>query len=148
MSQWTHVSGCIRVDGIPQMGIVPDLPRLLGRPSTRHHEMEMGKRYVESENMPNGSEGSIQYEIIVAGTGMVYRTIAIWGDLRDFGDAADLKAIDDWFERVVKGCLMVRAAHLLVEKEYGERYLLIAGGGENNENKTISRIDLPEKVDA
>jgi hypothetical protein len=141
MSQWTHVSGVIRVDGIPAMGIVPNLESLLGSPSSDDYERP-------ASNIPSGSEGSIQYRVLTVGKGLVFQTVAIWGDLRDFGES-DSSEIDAWFEKIVgaarkenirKSCLMLRAAHLLVEVEGGIRYLLVLN--EDNDDKIIQRIEL------
>lgn len=72
MSQWTHVSGCIRIDGLPE----------------------------------------------------------------------DTKEIDDWFTRIVQSVPILRAAHLLIEVEYGARYMLIAEDGK------VERVALATKADS
>lgn len=138
MSQWTHVSGCIRVDGMPQ--IIPlsdpshDITGALGIPSS--NDWLPGRRYREAKDIPGGSEGSIQYAITDAGNGLVWKTVAIWGDLRDFG-IEDTPQIDAWFARIVDSPLMLRAAALLVEIEGNSSYLLLAEG-----KGTVRRIEL------
>lgn len=138
MSQWTHVSGCIRIDGIPQiLGIgIPshDYVALLGRPSSEPNGI---MKYDAGENIPGGSEGTIQYAVNDAGDGLVWKTVAVWGDLRDFG-AEDTPEIDAWFARIVTSPLMLRAAHLLVEVESGPRYLLVA------DERAVRRVALEE----
>ena len=139
MSQWTHVSGSIRIDGFPQMGIVPNLRALLGTPSTDAFQWDGNGKWVEAKDIPSGSEGSIQWKDIRAGDGLVYVTVAVWGDLRDFG-SADTPEIDAWFEKIVTAAgekALIRAAHLLVEVEGGSRYVLVATDGK------VSRIEVP-----
>jgi hypothetical protein len=64
----------------------------------------------------------------------VWKTVAIWGDLRDF-DANDCAEIDAWFARIVASDLMLRDAHLVVETR-GAHYMLIA------EDKAVRRVEL------
>lgn len=137
MSQWTHVSGVLRVDGIPQLGMTPNLRAILGTPSSNPFG-DPDEPYRHAERIPSGSEGSIQYAINDAGDGAVWKTVGVWGDLRDFGDE-DVHEIDAWFlsiveasrgENIARTKLILRAAHLLVEVEGGMRYVLIANDGE------------------
>lgn len=147
MSQWTHVSGCLRVDGMPQMGLVADIRAILGTPSGEYD----AKPYEEGSNIPGGSEGTIQYAINAAGDGLVWKTVAIWGDLRDF-DLDDCAEIDTWFARIVAASdmpqqkqtrLMLRAFHLVVRVEYGQSYLLICeDGAEFDSPKTVRRVNI------
>lgn len=137
MSRWTHVSGCIRLDGMPQIMRMPDIEEILGTPSSNLFLEHEAEPYRTPQNIPSGSEGSIQYAVIDAGTGLVYKTVAVWGDLRDFG-AEDASEIDLWFSRIVARWPIIRAAHLLVEVEYGVRYLLVA------EEKDVRRVQLSE----
>lgn len=118
MSQWTHVSGCIRIDGMPSLGLTVDLEKLLGRQRTWEDEHD-------AENIPKGSEGSIRWKEIRAGDGMVFYTVAIWGDLRDFGPA-ECEKIDAWFTRIVTTpSVMFRDAVLHVSPEYHNSYILV-----------------------
>jgi hypothetical protein len=122
------------------MGLIPNWKALFGTPS--------GDDSGQSKDIPSGSEGSIQYEGIRAGDGLVWLTVAIWGDLRDFGEK-DTRVIDEWFERIVAAArkenighsrLILRAAHLFVEVESGMRYLLVLN--EDDDDKTVQRIEL------
>lgn len=147
MSIWTHVSGCIRVDGMPQLGAgvlrdpTHDYKAVLGTPSTNawldDPTQPIGQEYENGKNIPAGSEGTIQYAVIDAGNGLVWKTIAVWGDLRDYG-AADTREIDEWFQRIVSSPLMLRSAELLVETENDIRYLLVADVFE----KSVRRVVL------
>jgi hypothetical protein len=141
VSQWTHVSGCIRFDGLPQMGIVADLKKIMGEPSGPYD----AEPYFDGRNIPGGSEGTIQYAATKAGDGLVWMTVAVWGDLRDFG-LKDTPEIDAWFDRIAQAPppVMLRSAHLLVEVEYGGRYVLIAEG----DGKPVRRVELPMEIPA
>jgi len=110
MSTWTHVNGCIRVDGIPGLGLPGDtlasIRDILGTP------VSYEQRKPVSNPLPTGSEGSFTYKIIRAGDGLVMWTIPIWGDLRDYDD---VEAIEQWFEGVIHSGVMIRSAVLEVE---------------------------------
>jgi len=113
MSTWTHINGCIRVDGVPGLGMPGDtvysMRRILG------DEVKFGVDAREVDNpLPTGSEGSFSYEIITAGGGLVMWTIPIWGDLRDYDDVDAIKA---WFKGVIHSGVLIRSAILEVEVE-------------------------------
>ena len=123
MSQWTHVNGCIRIDGIPNIEDNVDIKsirEILGI-TCRYNSPD--KRWKEC-NVPCGSEGSIQYKIIPAGDGLVLWTVAIWGDLRDFG-SKDVKKIRNWFKKITEESgLSIRSAILEIRIEYGKTIVL------------------------
>lgn len=144
MSQWTHVSGSIRVDGMPQIGmLIPRWPLVLGRQSTRIYD-GVGQTYDSggpASEIPKGSEGTLQYEVIEAGHGLVWKTIAVWGDLRDYGEdpERDIQHIQDWLQRVIGRLPMIRSAELVVSIEYGVTVLLWA------DDLVVRRVTLKEK---
>jgi len=123
MSQWTHVNGCIRIDGIPNIEDNVDIKsirEILGI-TCRYNSPD--KRWKEC-NVPCGSEGSIQYKIISAGHGLVLWTVAVWGDLRDFG-SKDVKKIRKWFKKITEESgLSIRSAILEIRIEYGKTIVL------------------------
>ena len=123
MSQWTHVNGCIRIDGIPNIEDNVDIKsirEILGI-TCRYNSPD--KRWKEC-NVPCGSEGSIQYKIIPAGHGLVLWTVAVWGDLRDFG-SKDVKKIRKWFKKITEESgLSIRSAILEIRIEYGKTIVL------------------------
>ena len=142
MSVWTHVSGILRVDGLPAAGLMANLGKLLGTPSSRFYD-DLGNE--RGSNIPGGSEGTLQYEVIHAGDGLVWKTVAIWGDLRDFGKGR-CHEINKWFVGIVdqgkesnipRSKLMLRSAHLMVETEDGLSYMLVA-----QQDHTVRRLDL------
>ena len=119
MSVWTHVAGCIRVDSfrfMPQ----PDFKKIFVK--------ELWDEKDEGEcNMPNGSEGSLDYRIIRNPDAMSAYTIAIFGDLRDFGKE-DKEELVNWWNRVLNECGMIRQAVLQVIFEDSEEPLILQSG--------------------
>ena len=121
MSQWTHVNGCIRLDGLP--GIVPEntienVCKLMGNCVSFNDESDLWDRC----NVPCGSEGSLKYEVLEIDKGLVWLTIPIWGDLRDFHSIEEIRT---WFEKIVLSeNVMVRSAVLEVHIEYTATYVL------------------------
>lgn len=122
MSVWTHVNGCIRIDGLELGGMV--------RPSENEVSAALGNTvdFDDPEvkwdacTVPRGSEGSLKYRLMKVGDGLVLWTIPVWGDLRDYDDTS---AIKEWFEKVTttKGFL-IRDAVLQVTTEGREPVVL------------------------
>ena len=84
MSTWTHVVGAFRVDGIPSMPGCFKKPQLHIR-------------------APEGSEGPLDYDMKVYGTGLTWLRVMVWGDLRDFDDEQE---IVNWLDKVCAGCML------------------------------------------
>ena len=112
MSTWTHVCGCIRIDGIP--GLSPGWPEesvreIIGITCA----FEDNEAAWDKCSVPCGCEGSLQYEVISAGEGMVLWTVPIWGDLREYEDISEIKG---WFEKIVYSSgLIIRSAILEIQ---------------------------------
>ena len=121
MSTWTHVSGCIRVDSFSFMP-QPDFKKIFVK--SLWNEKDEGEC-----NMPNGSEGSLDYRIIrnPDPDAMSAYTIAIFGDLRDFGKE-DKEELVNWWNRVLNECGMIRQAVLQVIFEDSEEPLILQTG--------------------
>ena len=121
MSTWTHVSGCIRVDSFSFMP-QPDFKKIFVK--NLWNEKDEGEC-----NMPNGSEGSLDYRIIRNPNpdAMSAYTIAIFGDLRDFGKE-DKEELVNWWNRVLNECSMIRQAVLQVIFEDSEEPLILQSG--------------------
>lgn len=121
MSTWTHVSGCIRVDSFPFMP-QPDFKKIF-----------IKKLWDEKDdgecNIPSGSEGSLDYRIIRNPDphAMSTYTVVIFGDLRDFGKD-DRNEIEEWWNRVLKECGMIRQAVLQVIFEDEKEPLILQSG--------------------
>lgn len=121
MSVWTHIAGCIRVDSLPFMQ-QPDFKKIFVK--------ELWDEKDEGEcNMPNGSEGSLDYRIVRNPNpdAMSAYTVLIFGDLRDFGKG-DRNEIEEWWNRVLKECGMIRQAVLQVVFEDEKEPLILQSG--------------------
>lgn len=98
MSQWTHVVGCIRIDGLPKIDpqtyTIENIKQILG-------PICLFGDWNENSTLPIGSEGSLQYEIIEYYSGLPWVVIPIWGDLRDFGPG-DTPGIIEWWKNILK----------------------------------------------
>jgi len=101
MSQWTHVAGIIRIDGLFIPGVDEKIPNLGNTCQFEDDESVWGLC-----DVPCGSEGSLYTSLYInPDTSMLARYVAtIWGDLRDWGSVAgDTEVIVDYFNRIVKG---------------------------------------------
>lgn len=128
MSEWTHVVGAIRVDGLPGLTAnVKDIYKALG-PTNLWDEDN------ENSTLPVGSEGSLSYSIKEYDKGLPWVIITIWGDLRDY-DFNDAEGIKVWWKELLPKFLIVRDAILHVECEDGQHFILRkedASWGENS----------------
>ena len=118
MSQWTHVCGCIRVDAI--RGLMGDTPSTLQKKLGRIVEYE-DEDY--ETTLPCGSEGSIQYDIIVNPhkEDLAAYVVPIWGDLRDYSNVEEIK---NWFNGVCDSIVMIRDAVISIDVEYGTQEIV------------------------
>lgn len=102
MSQWTHIAGVIRIDAIRHGN---------GRDMQQHKALKelfrtwsYGDRNSKRAkcNVPYGSEGSIQVKIVPGEEdSLAAYAILLWGDLRDFGDAEDIKNLKKWWKHII-----------------------------------------------
>lgn len=106
MSNWTHVAGIIRVDGL---GFV-DFDKLLGKECLWESPEEVwdDMRNNPDDYLPMGSEGSLQKSVWINPNehSLAAYTVSIFGDLRDHNSA---KEIVDWFKKKCEG-LWIRNA--------------------------------------
>ncbi len=112
MSQWTHVNASIRFDGMKGMTPDPDPGHTVSFDSP-------GQAWDECD-VPCGSEGSLQYQMTEVGDGLTRFTAAIWGDLRDYSDVAEIEA---YLARITTG-QMIRSGVAEIRVEYGETKVL------------------------
>jgi hypothetical protein len=118
MSTWTHVVGCLRIDGLPKID-----PKF----SVNHIQRTLGPMCLfddywhDESTLPCGSEGSLQYKIIEYYTGLPWIAIAIWGDLRDYESE---QPIEDWWNALLKKFDFVRDGCLRIEVEKREPKIL------------------------
>lgn len=125
MSTWTHAAGIIRIDDYNAIGggRGVDLSTVFKR-DTWYNPSKDG-----TTNLPKGSEGSLDVEIIERkedDTSEYMKTVAIFGDLRDF-DKEQAESIKEWWKtipfRLKRGCA-IREAVIRVYPEDGEAFVL------------------------
>lgn len=113
MSNWTHVAGIIRVDGL---GFV-DFDKLLGKECLWESPEEVwdDMRNNSDDYLPMGSEGSLQKSVWINPDehSLAAYTVSIFGDLRDHNSA---KEIVDWFKKKCEG-LWIRNAVITAQNE-------------------------------
>ncbi len=122
MSVWTHVAGIIRVDGLRSDDTKPDWDKIIGKELGWGDPHEIWDDYDKNPEafMPCGSEGSLKKVIWENPnkSSLASYTVSIFGDLRDYGDLAEIKK---WFERVCSK-LWVRNAVITAECELGSNF--------------------------
>ena len=122
MSLWTHVAGLIRIDDLRVYGLpAKDSIEDCFIANTWHKPNENG-------NLPTGSEGSLDVEIIRRKhDGQEYMvTVALWGDLRSYGNK-EAETIKDWWKQIPEKLgdgRWIRQAVLEVNCEEGLEYTL------------------------
>jgi len=155
MSQWTHVAGVIRIDGMPfvvglnQEQERAEIHKMVG--NTCSYDDDAPKW--DACNVPCGSEGSLQYsysfadhdeatEGFIASTSLSRSAIAIWGDLRDYDNENE---IIEWFKGTLakfqpnhpenKGLFSIRDALLSIEVEgQGKKAVCVWNAGKKKMN--------------
>lgn len=148
MSQWTHVAGIIRLDSIGATllrGNKDEITRQVKEAAEKilGYTVKFDSPAEQPCTVPTGSEGSLQYEVVhTGGDGeLAWGHVAIWGDLRDFGEE-DVPKITKWFEESllkmkprpgtqfankidqVVAAFSIRDAVLSVNVEYGLKRIL------------------------
>lgn len=99
MSAWSHVTGVIRIDGMPphfeddsQYYTIPELEKFIGK-SWNYDELIKFYRKnginiecpMKKGKLPYGSEGSVQYTLHqYCKSGLPWVVATFWGDLRDY----------------------------------------------------------------
>jgi hypothetical protein len=137
MSQWTHVTGCIRFDFLPGFGNPKaELSEAFGRTCEFDDPPSVWKLCT----VPCGSEGSVQYKIDRTGTGnsLAWGVVYVWGDLRHYQDAQEI------YEWLKKSCAnkAVRGCAVKIEIEYGKSYLVY------DTPIGLAMMELPETMEA
>ncbi len=127
MSQWTHICGCIRYNALRIANMpyntLSEIKGLVGNSVSFEDSVEKW----DACNVPCGSEGSIQFVFWANPSlnDLAAYTVAIFGDLRDFG-VEDVPKIKEWWERVTTGKdVMVRNAILEVCVEGDDKPIIL-----------------------
>lgn len=122
MSQWTHVVGAIRIDGVGPFteDHIKELRDVIGPVSTFDSP--------KPTSLPCGTEGSLEYIVHqycdADSNGFPWVVVPIWGDLRDYNTS---KPIIGWFESLMpklEDRWLVRDAVLKIEVE-GEEPVVV-----------------------
>ena len=120
MSQWTHVSGLIRIDAIPEIDGTTAQKIINSFGNTC--EYDDIPTVWDACTVPCGSEGSLDYSIKHTGDNhsLAWGEVSIWGDLRDY---EDYTAIYEW---VKKACepFMIRSCVVKIDVEYKGTYII------------------------
>jgi hypothetical protein len=118
MSNWTHVAGIVRVDGLRLNGEVKDFESIFGKEVEWESPGGLwDKAWEHPEHfLPMGSEGSLKMTVWVNPEDhcLASYTVSIFGDLRDHDDPDE---IINWFKEKCKS-LFVRNACITVENEW------------------------------
>jgi len=122
MSRWTHVAGIIRVDAIPIAPVMGSLKEV---------------RRIFSENIPEGSEGPLGFDIIPYPNyeyNVCFCMVVIWGDLRDFGSIEEIEQIVNWIEercrKLKEKYYIIRQGVVQIDDEYGNLVIMHTTGEE------------------
>lgn len=102
MSQWTHVAGVIRIDALRD-GDERDIQQHKALKELFRTWSYMDRDSKRNKcNVPYGSEGSIQVKIVPGEDhSLAAYVILLWGDLRDFGDAEDIRNLKKWWKNLI-----------------------------------------------
>lgn len=129
MSQWTHVTGCIRIDAL-DMIIGGDVEQELRNGFGKPVSFGGGKEAWDACTVPCGSEGSVQYEIVKTrkNNSLSWGLVYIHGDLRDYDNPHEILK---WLQRACRGTFIVRGCAVKVAVE-GVSSWMITNDNENN----------------
>ena len=111
MSQWTHIAGTIRIDCVDHEEVKEQIHNVLGQTWQYGDNVDPDTEYV-----PYGSEGSIQYTITENPDeySITAFVVTFYGDLRDYDNDAKIIA---WFEKVCDA-FYIRQATITIDVEY------------------------------
>jgi hypothetical protein len=116
MSQWTHVSGIIRIDDF--ISVIEE---------DNHVEERIENIIAKINNIPTGSEGPLEYDIVRTRTDneVCFGYIAVYGDLRDYENVDE---IYDWFDSLRKELsnnqIDIRSLCVKIDVEFKDSYII------------------------
>lgn len=119
MSNWTHVAGIARIDGIMPNGDTDAFAKHFGK-ECLWEDGDFDDAFKHPDDyLPMGSEGSLHMSVWVNPDPhcLAAYTVSIFGDLRDHHDPDE---IVEWFKKKLEG-LWVRNACIVVENERSGR---------------------------
>lgn len=160
MSRWTHVAGIVRVDAL--IGVLPGV-------TDDKSWMDSITRRLQ-KNPPTGSEGPVRIEAFARSS--ILETswgpdkenselprgfVAIWGDLRDFGEREQIESVTTWLNTAFLQKIVlvsgrppmlfpwVREAIVVVVDEANENSCRIVWSEEEQEEQFEIVWDKPER---
>ena len=137
MSQWTHVSGLIRIDAIPSIDgtTINEVEKHFGKTCT----YDDGSDAWDACTVPCGSEGSLRYKVERTGNSneLAWGTVSIWGDLRDYDN---FTAIYEWIKEACK-TYMIRSCMVKIDVEYQGSYIVTDTF--DGDKTTIEIMEIP-----
>jgi hypothetical protein len=142
MSQWTHVSGLIRIDAIPSVDgtTITKVENRFGKTCTYDDDSATW----DACTVPSGSEGSLQYEVKVTGEDSLrWGIVSVWGDLRDY---EDYTAIYEWVKKSCKP-FMIRSCMIKIDVEYKGTYIITDTFNRNTLVTNIKITEIPDDED-
>ena len=107
MSQWTHITGCLRID---------DMTKIFSNVSFIDDNFK--KSLIE--NSPQGSEGGLDFTFKKGKSGCTNTdNIFFYGDLRDFGekDLIKIEKFVKWIQDYLKDNVMIRQLDICCDIE-------------------------------
>ena len=134
MSIWTHVAGMIRVDH-NFFNIEEDDKSIEYKTQQALSKIfisSLYNKYNAKCNMPNGSEDSLQFKVILRDypNSVNVAQIAFWGDLRDYDYDKAKKEFKPWLKKVIKKLernkLNIRQLSFLVSPEDSNHQIVFA----------------------
>ena len=148
MSRWTHIAGTIRLDYIAftyeeQQAYVEKIKTIVGKQMI-YSDVMPEEEWNEAFNrpLPMGSEGSLQYEIVLGNPikstdeqridiDLTFCSVVFHGDLRDFGSTEDIEKTKAWFKSLLTiEELGIRQAVLTIDDERSNHITIITEYGE------------------
>lgn len=154
MSQWTHIVGMIRIDAMGNHGGVDPIIRKCFGNTCQYNDTS---KVWDECNVPCGSEGSLQYDVVYFGyketkgnihsSSISWGAVQIWGDLRNYDDHEE---IYQWVLKVVKKLekhhLYVRDMAIKIHVEYQSDYFITIRDTDDLVDKII-KICISKEVE-
>ena len=139
VSQWTHIAGIIRLDSILDLIVKPEYRQQL-EPQMPNQPTHI-KPCLERD-LPLGSEGPVKYDILKTRNeesgSIVWGHVAIWGDLRDYNEAATIhRWVDGVCQRLIGAKFVIRDVVMSINVE-GKENLLLAWHHEEERIRIVS----------
>lgn len=123
MSQWTHVNGSFRIDGLGYTSDA-DIYKVFGE-EVGYHDTSFAGCGSSGKTLPCGSEGSLNMSIWRNPDSrcLASFTVNVFGDLRDYG-GGDIDSLVSWFDEICNK-MWIRQAVLEINDEYSDDIVVL-----------------------